>query len=109
MAGQIIAVDWDHTLFDTPNNRPMEGARDALSDLHERGHRVWVFSCNSPDWIRKMCDEHDLRVDGIWGENGETGKILATVYIDDRAVPFGGDWAEAVIDALDLVEARPVK
>lgn len=48
-----------------------------------------------------MCRKFDLRVDGIWGENGEAGKIVADCYIDDRAYHFGGDWRETAANVLD--------
>ena len=87
----------------------MAGARDALSDLHEAGHKIIVHSCNNPGWIRKMCEEHDLRVDAIWGETGlEGAKPVCAVYIDDRAVGFRGDWADAVRQALAMIEGRPM-
>ena len=105
MAKEWIAIDWDNTLFDTPNNRPMEGARDALSDLHERGHRVLIHSANRKEWIVKCCDEWDIRYDGIWDQPGKPAYVAC--FIDDRAIQFRGNWSDSVKEVLRFVADRP--
>lgn len=93
-------------MWDTPKNRPMEGARDALSAIHEQGHYVTVHSCNNANWIRQMCEEHDLRVDVVWEGRG---KPVAAAYIDDRGVTYAGDWPAAIIEAMVFANERPVR
>ena len=108
---QWIAVDFDHCAWHNEEERPADGFRDALDEFHSRGFKVIIHSCNSPAFIRKMCEQHDLRVDAIWGE-GEIdhgAKPVCTVYVDDRAVHFDGDWAKAVHDVLALAEDRPIR
>ena len=110
MASQWIGIDWDHTAWRNELDQPMEGFRDAISLIHERGHKVIVHSCNNPSWIREMCEKWDLRVDAIWGESpSDSGhKPVCSVYVDDRALTFTS-WAEALPRALEMVGERPVK
>ncbi len=108
--GQIIAIDFDHTLWDTFNNRPMQDAHYALDAIHDAGHKVLIHSCNNPEWIRAMCAEHNLRVDYIWGETGlEGGKPVWAIYVDDRAQHFQGNWREEMDEIRDRVSGRGVK
>lgn len=111
MAKQWIAIDFDHTMFDTPNMVPMAGAREAIEAFRERGWRIMVHSCNSPEWIRRMCNEHGIVVDGIWGEGAmDAGqKPICAAYIDDRAIGFRGDWQGTMEETIAFVEGRPVK
>ena len=114
---QTVAIDWDNTLWDTPNNRPMDGAHEALDAIHMKGWKVLIHSCNNPEYIRKMCTEHNLRVDYIWGEKGmEHGnenvppsKPVCACFLDDRAVQFRGNLAESVKEVIEFVLRHPVK
>ena len=96
----VIAVDFDHTLWDTEEGRPMEGARDAISLLRERGHKIIIHSCNSPNFIKKCLDDADIRYDSIWDR---MGKPVADAYLDDKSVRFI-DWGQAVGDVLEMLE-----
>ena len=107
---QWIAIDWDWTLWNTSTQEPMPGAHDALDRFHERGWKVVIHSCNNPPFIRKMCEEHNLPIDAIWGESpmDSGAKPVAAVYIDDRALAFT-TWDEATSRALEMVADRPVR
>ena len=100
-----IALDSDNTLWDTAKQLPMPGAQDALEAFRSRGIRVMIHSCNRPAFIRKMCEEHQLIVDGIWGEDtADHGqKPFADLYIDDSGLRFSGDWANTTSIALELL------
>ena len=107
----IIAVDWDHTIFDNASDRPHDGVHDAFDRFRMLGHRIWIFSCNDPQWIRQKCEEFNIRPDGIWGEHTDfypedRHKIVADAYIDDRSVPFRDNWLEAADQALELIRRR---
>lgn len=111
---QWIAVDFDHTIVDNHANDgrgwPMEGVREAFDELHSRGYKIMVHSCNNPEYIRTFCETHAISIDGVWGENkldSWMGKPVAAAYIDDRGVPFR-TWEQALADTLALVEGRPV-
>jgi hypothetical protein len=76
---------------------PLHGTREAIAQL--RIHfRVVVHSarCRSPEgcqaiehWLRR----HDIEVDEICAY-----KPPAAIYVDDRAVPFRGDWSQTIAD-----------
>lgn len=109
--GQWISVDFDHTLWDNGKQGPAEGFRDFLDEVHSRGYKVIVHSCNNPGFIRQMCEQHNLPVDAIWGEGlfDHGNKPVASVYIDDRGYHFDGDWLKATGDVLEMVADRPVR
>lgn len=102
MTNMTIAVDWDHTLMD--GDQWIDGAKDALNLLRERGYLVCIHSCNNPAWIRRQLEEAGLTVDRIWGEHGEVGKPVANAYVDDRAVLFSRGWANALADVETILD-----
>lgn len=107
---QVIAIDWDSTLYDMANDRLMIGALEALDELRMKGVQLILYSCNNAKWLRMKCEQFNVHFDRIWGESPEDhGKIVAAVYIDDRAVAFRGDWNKSLEDALALLEERPIK
>ncbi len=106
-----ICIDFDHTIRDlhvegegteeSPYfkvDRPFPGARDAISKLREKGYLVVIHSCNDPDFIEQWMNNYDIRHDGIW-----TVKPVGTIYIDDRALRFEGDWHKTLNTALGLI------
>ena len=103
---KTVAVDFDGVLHpytdgwvgSTPADEPpTPGAREFLEALAANGYVVVVFStrCDHPEGLDGTVgwlDRHGLLhfVDRVTHE-----KPAAVAYVDDRAVPFAGDW-EAV-------------
>ena len=106
MAKQVIAVDFDHTIFDNNANAPMEGAQEALAQLHEAGYCILIFSCNNKSFIEQWLSNNNIYFDSIWDQ---PGKPAATLYCDDRGYRFEGDWAKATGDILELAANRPLR
>lgn len=95
----VIAVDFDHTLVDY--DKALPGAKEAINTLREQGHKIIIWSCNNKSWIERVLRNNDIRYD--WIAESDGGKIIADVYIDDRAIRFNGNWD----DTLKEVSALP--
>ena len=88
----VLAIDWDGVIHDwehvPPGRRlgpPMLGAKDALIQLKEAGHHIIIHSCNKPGVIADWMAYFEIPYSSIWCGNG---KVIADVYLDDRAVHF---------------------
>lgn len=95
-----IAVDFDGTLVE--DEFPKIGAKrqtviNAVRELQRLGAKTILWTCRNGDALDKAvqwCKEHDLLFDAVnenlpevqekWG--GDTRKVLADVYIDDKNV-----------------------
>jgi hypothetical protein len=80
---------------------PIHGVREAISHLRKR-YRVVIHSSRSAteegcDAIRKWLARHDIEVDDVCMH-----KPPALVYVDDRAIPFTGDWQQTIADINDF-------
>ena len=111
-----VAVDLDGTLasyekgFD-PNNieDPRPGAQRAMKEFQRRGFRIIIFTTRGDkqlvkDWLH----EHDIPYDYV-NENPDqppdaSGKVIADVYIDDRAVDGSQSWSKTVEQTVKRVE-----
>ena len=95
-----IGVDLDMTLAhntgypDFALLSPMEGARDAMIEIKNRGFKGIVFTARAygdyktiEDWLNK----YDIPFSRII-----CGKPLLRWMVDDRAIGFNGDWQDAL-------------
>ena len=108
---RTIAWDFDGVLHpytngwtgSTPDDEPpVPGVRDVLAALQADGYRQVVFSTRAnhvegADGIAAWLDAHDL---ARFFDEVTHSKPPAIAYVDDRAVPFVGDWA-AVRDGIE--------
>ena len=97
---RTVCVDWNGVLDTYGGFRgeehfdpPREGAGEFLARLKAMGFRVVILSTRSPaqvwDWLRRHgLDGH---VDDVTDR-----KVPAVAYVDDRAVPFRGDYEEVL-------------
>lgn len=113
---RTIAVDFDGVLHPytngwtgyTPEDEPpMDGAFAFLGKLKADGYRVVVFStrCDNPEGLagtRAWLVTHGLDplVDDV-----TCSKPPAVAYVDDRAVPYLGDWS-AVLAGIARLEGK---
>ena len=102
----ILAVDFDGTLHDGeyPSiGEPRPGAADTLRALQEEGHTIIIWTCRRDGlldeavaWMERegipfdMVNEQDGSVLRTFG--GDTRKIYADVYIDDRNIGGIPSW-----------------
>lgn len=96
---RTICIDLDHTIClsfgEYALAEPIPGAQEALSRLRDAG---WVIVLHTArhfnywqvtvDWLAR----HGFLYDQI-----VFGKPPARFYIDDRAVPFRGNWNEVCL------------
>ena len=114
------AVDFDETLHPYTRGRqgpepddepPTCGAKEALAAMKARGWDVIIFSVRSRrspggeeairNWLTRYKPDED--VDRITHE-----KPHAFAYVDDRAVPYTGNWL-AVMKGVEALSKRPKK
>ena len=73
--------------------KPTPGAKVALEMLKSAGYQVIIHSCNRPQIIADFMKYYGLYYTSIW--QGQ-GKPIADFYVDDKGVPFNGDWNETL-------------
>jgi len=107
----IVAIDFDGTIVEDkyPNIGPLkENAVSCIKLLKELGCYIIVTSCRtSPNRtssvterslqrqiMQKFLRENDIPYD--WVDDGTQGKVVADIYVDDRAIRFENNWDEIV-------------
>ena len=101
-----VAVDLDGTLtsgakFKGANiiDPPRDGAKEAMEQFREWGFRVIVFTVRgNVDVVAEWLGEHEIPYDFI-NENPDqppdsSGKVIADVYVDDRAIDGTLEWSK---------------
>jgi len=104
MRQKVVAVDFDETLVHyDEDGMPLavKGAREAMQALRDQGAWLVIFTCRIPiarrrgqldselEFIEATLVSFGIPFDEVFtGDN----KVVADVYIDDRAEPFAGDW-----------------
>jgi hypothetical protein len=109
-----IAVDFDDTLISADEKGrpiPLKGGAESLKILRESGFEIVIYSCRTGiaaregrlheeiEWMKEVLDHFEIPFDSIFAGD----KIIADVYIDDRAIHFNGDWEETVSKAFDYL------
>jgi len=105
---KIIAVDLDGTILEYDEWRgpavfgePLQGAKWALEKFKEMGAIIVVHTCRKmTDKVEQHLRTHKIPFDYInfsprnKKSKMSEAKIGADIYIDDRGLPFRGEWHE---------------
>jgi hypothetical protein len=106
-----VCIDWDDTLVGYKKHGVhgdwLPGAQDALRFLKRRGYTVIIHSCraNWPEGLAEitgLLEAAGFKLGSRLSIHTGAGKPLGVAYIDDRAIPFAGDWAP-VLSALRTI------
>jgi len=104
-----VAVDFDDTLVcydDQGKMYPAPGARESLKRLKNLGCKVIIHTCRTTEarergnlneeisFIARTLEQFDFFYDDIFIGS----KLIADIYVDDRAVSYNGDWKETTTE-----------
>lgn len=120
--GKTACIDFDGVIADYRGGWRGEnvfgdllpGARDGILSLKDNGYKIIINTARrDTQALRDYLDDNGIPFDDVNNvcdpETGRCRKPHADVYIDDRAIRFDGDWAEAVTEVLGFVpwQKRP--
>lgn len=100
MSHKTICLDFDgvlnlYTKWDGEENlyEPRPGVKEFLKALNDQGYELVVHSTRSAVKIARWLSKHELSqfISGTYNE-----KPKATIYLDDRALRFDGDFGQAL-------------
>jgi hypothetical protein len=111
---KYIQIDFDNTLCSDSNyGSPTKGAKEAMKRLKKDGFTIIISSARFASYwkgrkqseekkkIESWLQENGIKYDGLWIPD----KLAAVAYVDDRAVPFKGDW-QSVLDKIKNLNGR---
>lgn len=116
----VIAVDLDGTLasydgdYDAKSiGMPRDGAVESMRMLSEAGAKIAIFTVrDDEELIREWLDTHGIPFDFI-NENplapATTGKIMADLYWDDRAVSAEGPIVDSLVELCRRINDKDVR
>ena len=113
LESKTVAVDLDGTLAEYDGWKGEDhfgsvrpGAVEAMQRLKSQGHKIIIFTTRGDKAkVAAWLEKNDIPYDHI-NENpnqpkSSSGKVIADVYVDDRAVDARGDWASHVLPEVE--------
>ncbi len=99
-----LAIDFDGTIHDPFNvkrgykmGQPIQGAAEAIRQLHTKGHEIIIFPTWADNQQRRKAIVDWLNFFGIAFDDITSVKPDADAYLDNRAVHFES-WDRALVD-----------
>jgi hypothetical protein len=116
LRGKTVALDYDGVLHsytsgwtgEAPTDPPHPGALEFVQDLIDQGAKVVVYSTRAKTYLGRVgmlswFREHGFPLDA---DNITNEKPPAIAYVDDRAVEFRGDFAQALAGINELAAVK---
>ncbi len=98
--GTILA-HWEGDFVNDKFGKVLPGAKEALEEMKELGYYLIIHTCRTDGKeVAKFLKEKEIPFDAInINPNAPEfdGKPVADIYIDDRAINFGGNWRKALV------------
>ena len=118
MKKKTIAFDFDgvitkyeglfrgHDKVDEPRLEIIE----VIKRLKEEGYKILIYSTRSNKVLKEYCKKYEIPVD-YFNKNpeyktGNSGKPVASVYIDDRAICYKGQKTEKLLKEIKNFKAH---
>lgn len=104
---RVVAVNLNRTLAQGSGpgdfGEPTDGAADAMRELKEQGFTIAINSVvGDVEKIKAWLDQHGIAYDYVNESpaqpDGSSDKLNAVAYVDDRAIPYRGDWRQTLDD-----------
>ena len=113
MIDKVIAIDFDGVLHRYSKgwnggviyDDPVKGSKEALQGLKEKGYTIYIYTGRTNSEFRhegesdqaiaieNWLNKYQIPFDKIWLD----GKPAASIYLDDRAIRFNGNWDETLL------------
>lgn len=115
---KTICIDFDGVIHDYSKGyegknvfgEMIKGADTATKVLKKKGWTIIIFTTRpDSDALRKWLKDHDVTFDYINenpdqpGDSGDKSKLIADIYLDDRAICFRGQWDWAINDISSFI------
>jgi len=115
----VIAVDLDGTLTvqddydEQPIPEPRQGMIQAIKAMKAAGCGIVIYTCRDSDaLVAAWLTEHGVPFDAInanpWSE-ATGGKMMADLYLDNRAVCASGNETAVVASVIDQIDSDDVR
>lgn len=98
----VAAIDFDDTIVSEGDGRIIPGAKEALTYLKGAGWRIIIWTHRSDlDKVEAALKKFKIPYDHInedpeHDNPGASRKVYFNVTVDDKAIPFNGNWANVV-------------
>jgi hydroxymethylpyrimidine pyrophosphatase-like HAD family hydrolase len=100
-----VIATYDGNFIEGVAGKPNKNVVDAIKVLKKQGHKTLIYSIRSTAFIKKYCKKYKIPVDYFNNnpnyKTGNSGKPVASVYLDDRAILYKGQNTKQIVSLLN--------